>query len=120
MRNYQEKFPELHQFLSGLFHQDWLHVFDWKGQKPNYKGVVRDAKTRENEAYLGRCKRELKDFLNLELTESEVEDVMDDWNIAYYPYGGNLTYIEWLRDVLEILEETSEKTKKEFIPEFIG
>lgn len=120
MQNYEENFPELYQLLGGLFHQDWLHVFDWKGQESSYEGVIRYFKNRNEETAVNQWKDELRGFLNLKLSESEMEDVMDEWNIAYYPYGGNLTYIEWLQGILKILEEPIEKTKKEFIPEFIG
>ncbi len=74
----------------------------------------------DSKSYAKEQLSELKKFLDLNLTESEVEDVMDEWNIAYYPYGANMTYIEWLNNILTILEEPIEKTRKEFIPEFIG
>lgn len=120
MSNYEKRFSELNQYLGGLFHQYWKNVFDWKGQNESFEGVVRYFKVRNSEHYEKEELKELKEFLNLGLTESEIENVMDEWNIAYYPYGANMTYIEWLNDVLGILEEPMEKTKKEFIPEFIG
>lgn len=120
MSKYEKEFSELYQYLGGLFHQYWKDVFDWKGQEANFEGVVRYFKIRNSKHYEKEELKELKEFLNLDLTESQVEDVMDEWNIAYYPYGSNMTYIEWLNGILKILEEPIEKTKREFIPEFIG
>lgn len=120
MKNYKEKFPKLYQFLGCYFHQDWKDFSDWKGQKPSFEGIVRHFKVIDSKTNGKEELKELKEFLGLGLSESEVEDVVDKWNIAYYPYGRNLTYIEWLKSVSEILEEPIEKTKSEFIPEFIG
>ena len=119
MKSYEEKFPELYQFLGCYFHQDWKDFSDWKGHKPSFEGIVRHFKVVDSKNNVKEEVRELIEFLNLGLNESEVEDVMDKWNIAYYPYGRNLTYIEWLKRVLEILEEPIEETTKHFIPEFI-
>lgn len=120
MKSNKERFPELHQYLNGLFHQDWKDVFYWNGQKPSFEGIIRYFKVENQQNYEQEELKELKEFLGLGLSESEVEDVMDEWNIAYYPYGANMTYIEWLQGILKILEEPIEKTKKEFIPGFIG
>lgn len=120
MSDYQKKFPELYQLLGGFFHQDWIHVFDWQDQPPMFEGVVRYYKTKAKQEFINRDAEELKDFLNLGLSESEVEDVMDEWNVAYYPYGRKITYNKWLQGILVLLEEPMEKTKREFIPEFIG
>lgn len=120
MKTYKEKFPELYQYLGGLFHQDWKDVFDWQTQKPSFEGVVRYFKVRNIKCFEKAELNELGQFLSLGLSENEVEVIMDEWNIAYYPYGIKLTYIEWLKRILEILEEPMEETKKQFIPEFVG
>ena len=121
MKNYSEKFPELYQFLGGLFHQDWSYVYDWKGNTPNYEGVIRDAKIREHKLYLEKNIIELKIFLNLNLDESEIETIMrKKFKLGIRPEFWNLTHKLWLGRILQILEEPMEETKKHFIPEFIG
>lgn len=120
MSDYQKKFPELYQLLGGFFHQDWVHVFDWKDQSPTFEGVIRYYKNKAKQGSINQDVKELKVFLSLGLSESEVEDVMDEWSVAYYPYGRKITYNKWLQSILDVLEEPVEKTKQEFIPEFIG
>jgi CdiI immunity protein len=120
MKSYEERFPALYQFLGCYFHQDWKDFSDWKGQAPSFEGIVRHFKVIDSKTNAKEELNELISFLSLNLAENEIEDVMDEWNIAYYPYGIKITYKEWLERILEILEEPIEKTKKEFIPDFIG
>lgn len=121
MKIYEEKFPILYQYLGGLFHQDWIHVFDWKEQKPHFEGVIKYFKIRNSKCYEKEEMKELKMFLELNLIDAEIENVMrKDFNLGIRPAYWNLTHKEWLERVLEILEEPMEKTRKEFIPEFIG
>ena len=121
MKTYEEKFPELYQYLGGLFHQDWFHVFDWKGQKPDFEGVIKYFKIRNWKYYEKQELKELKMFLELNLSDVEIENIMrKEFNLGIRPAYWNLTHKKWLERILEILEEPIEKTKQEFIPEFIG
>lgn len=117
----KNKFPELDQYLSGLFHQGWKDVFDWSGETPNYEGVVRYFKLRNRNRYKEDELKELREFLNLKLENNEIESIVrNDWGIAFRPAYINLTHKQWLEKILKILEEPIEKTEQERIPEFIG
>lgn len=121
MKSYEEKFPELYQYLAGLFHQDWKDVFDWKEQKYSFEAVVRYFKVRSSQNYRQQELRELKEFLNLGLETDDVTRIIKtEWGIAFRPAYINLTHKQWLERILEILEEPMEETKKHFIPEFVG
>jgi hypothetical protein len=121
MSSYKKKFPELYQYLGGLFHQDWKDVFDWKEQKPHFEGVINYFKITNSKCYENEEMKELKMFLALNLSDAEIESIMrKEFNLGIRPAYWNLTHKEWLELILKILEEPMEKTKKEFIPEFIG
>lgn len=121
MNEYKKNFPELYQYLGGLFHQDWSYVFDWKGQPPDYKGVVRYFKVRNSKSLEKSELKDLKTFLSLNLSEDAIEQVMTrEFKIGIRPAFWNLTHKLWLENILQILEEPMEKTKQEFIPKFIG
>ncbi len=121
MKNYKERFPELNQYLGGLFHQAWKEVFEWNQQKSSFEGVVRYFKLRNSECYEEDELFELKKFLSLDLSKEEIEVILrNEWGIAFRPAYINLTHREWLEEILRILEEPIEETKKHFIPEFIG
>lgn len=120
MKNYEEKYPELCQFI-GLFHQDWDVFFDWAGRESSYKGIVKFYKTNNPLQYVEQTTKELQEFLNLALSEDEIYNVMkSSFYVSYRPAGENLTYYQWLEGILRILEEPMEKTKAEFIPKFTG
>jgi CdiI immunity protein len=104
MNNYEDKFPELYQYLGGLFHQDWKDVFDWNNEKPSFEGVVRYFKVLNQECYKQDESASLKKFLLLNLSSDDVENILRKWNIAFRPAYINLTHKEWLERVLEILE----------------
>lgn len=119
MKNYKERFPNLYQLLSGYFHQDWVHVFDWKGQTPSYEAVVRYYKSSNPSSVVEKDTEELEEFLSLGLDEDAIyEAIRHEWQIAFRPAYINLTYKKWLENTLGILKEPMEKTKKEFIPDF--
>lgn len=121
MNRYKDRFPELNQYLGGLFHQAWKDVFRWDKQQPSFEGVVRYFKLRNIECYEKDELYELRKFLSLELNTDEIENIIrNEWGIAFRPAYINLTYKQWLERILDIFEEPIEKTKKEYIPEFTG
>lgn len=117
----REKHPKLANLIGGYLHQDWEYDYDWKNTESHYAPVVRFFKTHNPQSTIEQATIELKEFLTLNLDEEHLEDVLHhhfvlQMSVSYW----NLTYREWLEDVLKILEEPVEKTKKEFIPEFVG
>jgi hypothetical protein len=121
MKSYEEIFPELYQFLGCYFHQDWKDFSDWKGHTPSFEGIVRHFKVIDSKTNAKEEIKELKMFLALNLSDMEIESIMrKDFNLGIRPAYWSFTHKEWLERILEILEEPIEKTKKEFIPEFIG
>lgn len=121
MKSYKERFPELYQFLGCYFHQDWKDFSDWKDQTPSFEGIVRHFKLIDSKSNAKEELSELKQFLGLDLKTEEIEYIIkSEWGIAFRPAYINLTHKEWLEDILKILEEPMEKTKSQFIPEFIG
>lgn len=120
--NFEEQYPSLDEVF-GFFNQDWYHTYKWDGKEPDYQAVIRFCKVVESDELVEKAIEELKDLI--EFGKDFDEDYWYDYfmhgsSLGYYPPGGNQTYREWLEDVLKILEEPMEKTKKEFIPEFIG
>ena len=117
----KSKYPKLKNLIGGYFHQDWEHSYDWKNQEPHYAPVVRFFKFHNPTSTTKQVISELKHFLALGLDEKTLDKVLEDVFIlgVHIPYW-KITHEKWLKDILNILEEPMEKTKKEFIPEFIG
>lgn len=118
--NYEEKYPNVYQFF-GYFHQDWMNIYKWEGRKPNYQSVIREYKV--DYKNVDKTVSELKDILKIGkgLNEEEWLEILT-WKglgLCYYPPGDNLTYENWLEDVLNILEEPMEETLKHWIPKRI-
>jgi hypothetical protein len=120
MTNYEKEFPELFQFV-GLFNQDWKDMFDWQGSNPHYAPVVRFYKTHNPLSFTQQTTREVKNLLMLNVEEDYLKEILlNEFALCIRPNYWNLTYREWLENILTILEEPIEKTKKEFIPRFVG
>jgi CdiI immunity protein len=116
----REKYPKLSNLIAYL-NQDWLHDYNWENKSPHYYPVIRFFKTHNPQTTVEQATRELKAFL----AEGHDEEHLEDYLHHHFALGLNvpylkITYQNWLKDVLKILEEPMEKTKKEFIPEFIG
>ena len=117
--NYSEKYENLYQFF-GYFNQDWLHVYNWEERKPAYQPVVRKYKTESKR--VGQTISELKEIMQIGKNfdyDSWVDVLTYDLGLAFRPKGFGLTHQEWLADVLKILEEPMEETRKHFIPKRI-
>lgn len=116
-----EKYPKLKNLIGGYLHQDWEHGYDWAENEPHYAPVIRFYKTHNPSATVQRAESELKNLLSLDLDEDTLEKILENTFIlgVYVPYW-KITHRDFLEDVLKILEEPMEKTRKSFIPEFKG
>lgn len=118
--DYREKYHNLYQFFGGYLNQSWIHIYLWEGKEPTYQPIVRKYKTESGR--VDKTINELKEVMALDNNFDE-----DDWmeiltwglSLGFYPPGNEQTYKEWLEDVLKILEEPMEESRKKFIPERI-
>jgi CdiI immunity protein len=110
-----EKYPKLANLMGAYFNQDW-HLFYLWDIEPDYPPVVRFYKVHNPQSSLTQLIKELKEFLSKGYDESALEDAMDDLVMELNLPHWKLTYQEWLEDVLRILEEPMEVTKKQYIP----
>ncbi len=76
-------------------------------------------KTNNPPASVGQAARELSEFLASGFDEEKLEDALyHQLGLGIMPSYWDLTFRGWLEEVLKILEEPMEKTKKQFIPPF--
>lgn len=119
--DYRDTHFNLYQFFGGYLNQSWRHIYNWEGREPAYAPVVRKYKAESEN--VDRTISELKKITLLGKGFNE-EDWMDilTWGLSlgYYPPGDDLSYEKWLEDVLKILEEPIEETKKHFVPKRVG
>ena len=97
MTRYAERYPELHYFFGGYFHQDW-------GDSGSFENVVRDFQAEPIET-VRQATRELEEFLRLDLPEQELREILlNDLRSYVRAPGLGLTYRQWLEAVLVILK----------------
>ncbi len=109
--NYDDKFPELGNFLSCYFNQDWMHLYKFEDEKPGVLEIARFYKTEDSVEGVRETAKQLEEFLRLELTDEELDSALDKLGSDYYAPGDDWTYREWLEKTLEILKNPNEKTK---------
>ena len=102
--------------LMGYFHQDWKDCYLWD-EEPDYPAIIRFYKTNNGVNWVNQTTIELKEFLSKEYDETTLKEALYRHFVMqlHLPHW-NLTYREWLEDVLKILEEPLEVTKKNYIP----
>jgi CdiI immunity protein len=115
--NYEQKFFDLSQLFGGYLNQNFHHIYIWEDKKPTYQPLIRKYKT-ESER-VKKTIEQLKDIMKIGKGSDEEDwgEILDKIGLGYYPPGDNLTYEEWLEDVLKILEEPMEETLRHWIPE---
>ena len=111
MSNYRFKFPELYQFFGGYFYQGWSADYRWESAKPHFAAVVRHFKAVNPPATVNRVKIELEDFLSHALDEPELNMALTELGSHFYPPAENLDSSEWLKKILEILDESPTKSR---------
>lgn len=111
-------FPNINAVF-GCLHINWKDEYDWQNKKPSYQAVIRYYKIKSSEEAIDAAIADLKSLTEFGKTfddEEWYDYFMSDSSLGYYPPGDGLTEKEWLEDVLKILEEPIEETRKHFIP----
>ncbi len=117
----RERFPAFGNLIGSYLHQDWKDDYYWDNNNFHYASVVRYFKTHNPTLWIEQTVHELKELLALGLDEERLEDALyNHFALGTMPSYWNMTFKQWLEEVLKILEEPMEKTKKQFIPEFRG
>ncbi|HVE55815.1 MAG TPA: contact-dependent growth inhibition system immunity protein [Pyrinomonadaceae bacterium] len=111
MSNYRFKFPELYQFFGGYFYQGWSADYRWESAKPNFAAVVRHFKAVNPPATINRVRVELEDLLSNALEEAELSSALTELGSNFYPPAEQLSSSEWLKKILEILDESPTKSR---------
>ncbi|WP_144053785.1 contact-dependent growth inhibition system immunity protein [Baaleninema simplex] len=108
MTRYRNIYPELKQFFSGYFHQDWTVLHDWKGKRPSFEVIVHEFKTENPQSLINLTVNELESFLDLNLTEADLDMALTrELGSCVYAPGMGLTYRQWLEAILAILKESA-------------
>jgi len=120
MTDYAKIYPNLSELLNFL-HQDWDVMFEWEGSDPDYRTAIRKLKAASSPETRKKIISETTKLISRNLDEVELRHVVNrEFMSAFYPPGAGLTYQEWLKEVLQIMEEPMEKTTKGFLPKFVG
>jgi hypothetical protein len=98
-------FPKLRNLLGGYFHQDWKYDYNWEGHQPNFEEVVRFYKVVNPVTTVSQAINELHNFLNLQMSETDLSELFKSAGICYNPKARKMTYRYWLERILEILED---------------
>jgi len=109
--NYRFKFPELYQFFGGYFYQGWSADYRWESAKPDFSAVVRHFKAVNPPLTVGRVRLELEELLALALVETELAAALSELGNGFFPPAENLSNSEWLKKILEILDESPTKSR---------
>ena len=90
----RERFPELHTFFGGWFHQDW--PIEGEDDVAVIKAFLDEVDPETVEAVRG----ELDRFLQLGLDEEAMQNaIWQDFACGYHPMGVSLSMTEWIRSV---------------------
>ena len=120
--SYYETHHYLFKLFAGYLNPDWKEIYLWEGQEPSYSPIVRKLKTELSKEEIEETVKQLKEIMKVG-ENSDEEGWMDiltwDLSLGYYPPAIGQTYEEWLKDVLSILEEPMEETRKHWIPKRI-
>jgi hypothetical protein len=102
MTRYDDRYPELGQFLGGYFHQDWSHEQRLVGG--SFEDVVRSFLRMNPVDVVRQTTRELAEFLSLDLSEKELRDILIyEFGSHLRAAGLGLTYRQWLEAVHALL-----------------
>ena len=101
--SYDDRYPELGQFLGGYFYQDWAD--DKRIVGGSFEDVVRYFVAMNPAATVSQATRELEEFMELDLSEKELEEIVyEDLKCFVHAPGLGLTYRQWLEAILAILK----------------
>lgn len=111
MSNYRFNFPELYQFFGGYFYQGWSADYRWENAKPDFAAVVRHFKAVNPPLTVNRVRAELEELLALSLDEARLNSALTELGSNFYPPAENLRSSEWLKKILEILDESPTRSR---------
>lgn len=118
--DYLKEFSEI-RFLLGYFHQYYVVLYNWGENEPTFQPLIRYFKLDNGSEVIEKLISEIDKFLSLPLNNEEFEIIMvEELGCEFTPRSQGLDKRQFLEKSLEILKEPMEKTKQEFIPEFIG
>lgn len=109
--NYSFRFPDLYQFFGGYFYQGWTSAYKWEGTSANFAAVVRHFKAVNPPQTVLRVETELRELLDLKLSEEDLTEALSELGSNFYPPAENLNNRQWLERIAEILRETSVKPR---------
>jgi hypothetical protein len=109
--NFRFKFPELYQFFGGYFYQGWSADYRWESARPGFSAVVRHFKAVNPPATVNRVRIEMAELVSLALGENELSSALAELGSNFYPPAENLDHTQWLRKILEILDESPTKSR---------
>jgi hypothetical protein len=87
----------LQHFFGSYFHQDCFL------DDPNWQAIIRRFLAENSGPELGTISEGIRELLLANLTEVELEKVLDEFGNYYFPPGDGMTYREWLSQVLDKL-----------------
>jgi len=100
MTEYAARYPKLRYFFAAYFHQDWV-------DSDSFEDVVYDFLA-EPAATIRQATRELEEFVGLDLSEKELEEIVyEDLGCFVHAPGLGLTCRQWLEGVLRILKKAA-------------
>lgn len=105
MIQYEKLYPKLKYLFSAYFHQDWKLVYDWQGEKPSFQAVVHDFKKSNPKETVVKAIQELEQLLKQDLAENDLREILSQLGSEIYVSGLGLTYREWLKAILTVLNE---------------
>lgn len=95
----------LKYFFSAYFHQNWKTTHEWNGREPSFQVVVQDFRHKNSKATVDQVVQDLQHILNQNLSEEMLKPLVNkQLRSSIYAPGLGMTYQQWLRAVLEILQ----------------
>jgi hypothetical protein len=107
---YKEKFPTLRNMMATNFGGHWVEYYDWEGEEPHFKQVVHLYQEEEVSQTVSKAILELQQFISVtqDMAEEDLKKVINyDLGANINATGFGLSYHQWLKEVLNILKETS-------------
>lgn len=97
-----DRFPELTQFFSSYFHQDWPL------EASSASEVVENYLDSESPETIEAVLAELNQLLEMSIAEPDLETlILEELGCYYDPSSENLTVTEWLESVQQSLSNAS-------------
>lgn len=96
-------FPELSDFLAAYFYPYWRDEYDWNGEESSFEAVARHYKIENAPHIVRQTTKELQQFLDLPLSDSELYE--KSRYFFHYYQGDGLSRREVLENILKVLKD---------------